>query len=241
MMRRLPARPPLPRKAANRLQSETDSIAGSQDQAAEAARRYDAARGAKWFKPIIAVLRALSGPGERCMFCSGSESSQIEHFWPKRHFPLRAMDWQNFLWVCGICNLNKGDRFPQAPRIIDPLSENVWDFCFIDEYGNLSALWRVEANDVDPRGDMTIKTIGLDRDALQQARQSRLDDLKRQISDTLVLFNGGTLNVQEVRGRLDEWLSLPFQPDVADYFLRGPGRSEQPFATFLAAMEPNPG
>lgn len=170
------------------------------------------------------------------MFCSGSESSQVEHFRPKRDFPLRAMEWQNFLWVCGICNLNKGDRFPQVPQVIDPLSESVWEFCFIDEYGNLSALWRVDTNDVDARGDITIKTIGLDRDALQQARQSRLEDLKRQINDTLILLNAGTLNVGDLQYRLANWISQPFQPDVADYFLKGPGKSEQPFATFLAAM-----
>lgn len=239
-MRRLPPRPPLTARTGNRLQSEAARIAGAHDQGAEAARRYDAARGAAWFAPVIAALRALSGPGERCMFCSGSESSQVEHFWPKRDFPLRAMDWQNFLWVCGICNLNKGDRFPAAPQVIDPLSENVWEFCFIDEYGNLSALWRVDVNDVDPRGNITIKTVGLDRDALQQARQSRLEDLKRQINDTLTLYNAGTLNVIDLQHRLTTWISQPFQPDVADYFLMGPGRSEQPFAAFLAAVEPNP-
>jgi hypothetical protein len=238
-MRRLPPRPPLLARTGNRLQNEISSIAKSHDPRAEAARRYAAARGARWFEPVIAALRGLSGPGERCMFCSGSESSQVEHFWPKRDFPLRAMEWQNFLWVCGICNLNKGDRFPQAPQVIDPLTENVWEFCFIDEYGNLSAFWRVDVNDVDPRGDITIKTIGLDRDALQQARQSRLEDLKRQINDTLILFNAGTLNVGNLQHRLANWISQPFQPDVADYFLRGPGRSEQPFAAFLAAVEPN--
>jgi len=171
------------------------------------------------------------------MFCSGSESSQVEHFRPKRHFPLRAMDWENFLWVCGICNLNKNDRFPLGIQIIDPMVENIWEFCFIDEYGNMTALWRADLNDLDVRGDATIKTLGLDRDALQITRQSRLDDLRRQINDSLALLNNATLTVDQLRARRDDWLRSPFQPDVADYFLKGPGRIESPFSEFLAAIQ----
>lgn len=171
------------------------------------------------------------------MFCSGSESAQVEHLRPKKHFPLDALRWENLLWVCGICNLHKGDRLGQGLEMVDPLSENVWQFCFIDEYGNMASVWRADLGDIDPRGDFTIGLLKLNRDALQLTRQSRLDDLKQQIDDTLVLFHGGLLTVEDLRQRLDTWRRVPFQPDVADYFLSGPGRAEAPFSVILALAE----
>jgi len=171
------------------------------------------------------------------MFCSGSESSQVEHFRPKKHFPMQAMVWENFLWVCGICNLNKGDRFPEDPGIIDPIVDDVWEFCFIDEYGTMAARWRADIDDIDTRGHRTIEALGLDRDALQLSRQSRLDDLKRQIADSLALFRNGDLTIEDLQARFDTRLRQPFQPDVADYFLKGPGKTERPFSDFLAATQ----
>ncbi len=173
-MRRLGPRPRLPRATARRLRQEAARVAASQDQVAEADRRYENARRAAWFRPVIRLLDEMSGPGSRCMFCSGSESSQIEHFKPKAHYPLDAMEWENFLWVCAICNSIKLARFPIEDPLINPVAENVWDFCFLDEYGNFSALWRAEIDNVDPRGETTIEILGLDRDALQESRQIRL-------------------------------------------------------------------
>ncbi len=50
-----------------------------------------------------------------------------------------------------------------------------------------------------------------------------------------MLFNSGQIDVNELRQRRAIWLGQPFQPDVADYFLAGPGGNGQPFAAFLAA------
>ena len=184
----------------------------------------------------------MSGLGERCMFCSGSECSQVEHYRPKTVFPLEAMTWENFLWVCGICNQKKGHRFPPHTEpgeiLINPIAEDVWAFFFIDEFGNLTQRWRQDLNRVDPRADTTVTIVGLDREALQQSRQARLVDLKQRISDSLILFARGELTVHDLRQRVDEWVAQPFQPDVADYFLRGPGNVEAPFAQLIAAMNP---
>jgi hypothetical protein len=170
------------------------------------------------------------------MFCSGSESSQVEHLRPKVKYPHSAMSWDNFLWVCGICNLNKSEEFPLGNELINPMTENVWDYCFIDEYGNLSALWRPELDNVDPRGDITINLLRLDRDALQISRESRLLDLKQQVTDSLRLYRGGHLNLADLRARHAEWLRQPFQPDVADYFLAGPGGTDSPFKDLLTLL-----
>jgi uncharacterized protein (TIGR02646 family) len=173
-MRQLRSRPSLEATTVRRLAKETTAITNAADSKSEAKRRYENARKARWFKSIIHALRIMSGPGERCMFCSGSESSQIEHFRPKAVFPELAMTWQNFLWACGICNLFKGDQFPPDTQpgalLIDPIEENVWDFFFIDEFGNLTPRWRNDLDHHDPRAESTREILGLDRQALQEAR-----------------------------------------------------------------------
>ncbi len=240
-MRKLPSRPVLPQETCERLEQETGAIFRAADPKAEAKRRYENARNALWFNPVVEKLREMTGPGERCMYCSGSESSQVEHFRPKAVFPLDAMTWENFLWSCGICNLSKSDRFPPfnepgAP-IINPVEEDVWTFFFIDEFGNLTARWRPDLDDIDPRADNTIKVLGLDRDALQETRQQRLNELKKRIQDSIVLFGHGNLSLEDLRTRYEDWLQQPFQPDIASYFLDGPGRVEAPFADFCQLIQ----
>jgi uncharacterized protein (TIGR02646 family) len=240
-MRRLPPRPELSLATRNRLDKESKAIADADDPKDEAARLYKNARKAKWFKPIVENLETLSGEGQRCMLCSGSEASQVEHFRPKAVFPLEAMAWKNFLWACGICNLNKGDRFPPqtepGERIINPLEEDVWSFFFIDEFGNLTARWRADLDDLDPRAAKTIEVFALDRDALQASRQHRLDDLRKRVQDSLDLFRHGHMGQEELCARCWDWRKQPFQPDVANYFLDGPGRDEVPFAEFCALAQ----
>ena len=101
-MRRLPPRPELPPATRKRLEQESKAIVEAANPKDEAERRYCNARKAKWFKPVVGSLGVMSGIGQRCMFCSGSEAAQIEHFRPKALFPLEAMKWENFLWACGI-------------------------------------------------------------------------------------------------------------------------------------------
>jgi uncharacterized protein (TIGR02646 family) len=171
------------------------------------------------------------------MYCSGSESSQVEHYRPKAVFPDQAMTWSNFLWSCSVCNHHKRDRFPPhtepGAQILDPSSDQVWKHFFIDEYGNLCPRWNTRANRLDARAEMTVDVLGLDRDALQTRRQTRLEELKLQVADAIRARRSDHLSAHDLRERLQGWLVAPFQPDVADYFLRGPGRTEEPFKTFL--------
>jgi uncharacterized protein (TIGR02646 family) len=217
---------------------KTELITADAHPAEAAARIYTSSRQAQWFAPVIQSLKHMTGPGERCMFCSGSECSQVEHFRPKAIFPLEAMIWENLFWICGICNNNKGERFPPetepGERLINPTTENAWEYFFVDEFGNLTERWRPDLDTVDPRAAITIRIFALDRDALQQTRQARLADLKQRAQDALSLFADGRIDAHNLRERIDAWLGQPFQPDVTDYFLRGPGRQEEPFAELLA-------
>ena len=220
-MRRFTARPDLPQETQNRLQEKTREIARHQDPVSRAITVYSSTRSAVWFAPVIASLKLLAGIGERCMLCSGSESSDVEHFKPKAVFPLNAMRWDNFLWSCGICNRNKGNKFPpysgDGAPLINPLDENVWDFFFIDEYGNLTPIWRPDIEDTDPRARSTVAAFGLDRDALQQSRQGRMRNLKRLITGSLSEFDRGVITDVDLREHIAEWVREPYQPDVADF------------------------
>lgn len=170
------------------------------------------------------------------MWCSGSESAQVDHYRPKSAYPKLALTWENLLWGCGVCNGDKGSTFPTQRHAlpINPAKEDVWSFFFIDQFGNLTPRWRDDLDDFDPRAVSTRKILRLDRQALQESRQLRRLDLIKQVQDTLARYNAKELDVAELRRRKVAWLHQPFQPDVADYFFKGPGASESPFHQLLA-------
>jgi hypothetical protein len=243
-MRQLPSRMELPEQASNRLAERTREIVvrAVEDQITCARQVYDSSRTAKWFlDSVVASLKELAGPGERCMYCSGSEASQVEHFRPKRIFPQVAMSWENFLWICGLCNQNKGDQFPPHTRkghqIINPLEENVWDFYFIDDFGLFCALWDSESNAPNGRAEETQAIAKLNRDALVDSRLARMNGLKQAVSDSLALHKAGKLSKAAISERIDTWLMEPHQLDVADYFLIGPGQEESPFSELLEIVK----
>jgi 5-methylcytosine-specific restriction endonuclease McrA len=234
-------RPALTVGVLRRLSRETKAIATSPVPCEEAERRYNRARKAKWFKPIVESLNEWAGPGARCMYCSGSESAEVEHFKPKSVFPKEALIWENLLWTCGVCNRFKGDRFPptteQGESLINPGIECVWDFFFIDEFGNLTPLWRDDENLLDRRATITENILKLNRQALQEARQSSLCDLRQKVEDVLALHSAGKLTPQDIARRIKQWLIQPFQPDVAHYFLIGPGRNEKPYKDLILLVK----
>ena len=174
-MRTLPQRSSLPAATSRKLKTLTDAIQRLKDdeRKAEAARLYENARQAVWFEPVIEALRVLSGVTERCMFCSGSESSNVEHFHPKAIFPELALLWENLLWICWRCNHLKRDDFPLAvdDKLINPLEENVWDFFRIDEMGSLAPISLPPLYRYHPRAVSTMKVIKLDRSAVQECRK----------------------------------------------------------------------
>lgn len=170
------------------------------------------------------------------MFCSGSESSQVEHFRPKEVFPALAMTWSNFLWVCGLCNNQKGIKFPtldDGATLINPMEEDVWGYFFIDQFGNLSERWRPDLEAIDPRARLTVQVLALDREALQVSRRARLRNLEELARYAVQCLEAGLRSKVEVRASFEDWKTHPFQSDVADYFLVGPGREQEPFKTLI--------
>ena len=244
-MRQLPNRPDLDAVTQKKLSAATKAIESADDPKAVAEKKCESARQAKWFKPVTAALKQLAGPGERCMWCSGSESSQVEHYRPKSEFPNAAMSWTNFLWSCGLCNQHKGSRFPPQTepggQLVNPLEDNVWDFFYIDQFGHLSPRWDVAANGLDPRAAKTVEILKLsnpeERQALITSRRERRRDLVKQVKRAAQAFERGELTTEDLREELADWIAQPYQLDVADYFLNGPGREEEPFRAFFGIID----
>ena len=154
----------------------------------------------------------------KCCFCEAKithiDDGDIEHFRPKKgyrqsnsdtlHRPgyyWLSYDWDNLFLACTKCNQrNKKNLFPlmpgspratshnaaidtEKPIFIHPAKENPEDFIsFHDEVP--------KGIDKANRGAKTIRYLGLDRDALDEARRERLDDLKLiyQLATTFPMF-----------------------------------------------------
>jgi uncharacterized protein (TIGR02646 family) len=219
------------------LSNKTKQIIAAADPKTEADNVYAASRKTKTFtNSVVSTLSKLAGRGERCMFCGSSEASQVEHFWPKSTYPEKAMTWDNFVWICGVCNQAKGNRFPifnGAPEAINPMDDDVWKFFSIDEFGFMAPIWDVAADDFDRRGKITEELIGLNRQAVQEARQLRYLQLRGLAEDSIALHEKKKLTKQQVGKRIADWIEFPLHPEVAQYFLKGRGQVVEPFATLL--------
>jgi hypothetical protein len=167
------------------------------------------------------------------MWCDCNTCTDVEHYRPKGVFPELAFTWDNYLWACTECNRFKLNRFPPdtepGERILNPLEDNVWEHFYIDQFGNLNPIWDNGLNDLDPRAVSTNKVVKTDREALQIRRSTRLQEIRQTVSDSLHRFDNGLLSRDEMIDRMRQVIAAPFQPDVAEYFLKGPGIVEPPF------------
>ena len=245
-MRNFSPRPNLAPAVRRRLREKTDALAligNAQEKARQARAVYKAARESKWFQPVINALRGLCGDGELCMYCSSNEPSQLEHYRPLSVFPEQAFRYENYLWTCDICNrTHKGERFPPDTEpgepILNPLDDNVWDYFFLSEQnGRLLRKFDIAANDYAPRAVSTCAVVGIDRENAQKKRQHRFRRLQQNVGEALAKFHAGTLSRADLRIEIALLRAEPFQADVADYFLNGPGRANEPFKSALSAAE----
>lgn len=248
-MRRLRPRPKLSAAVIRRLAAKTQEILAQPagKPRGEFARKcYKSARAAKWFEEIVKSLRTLAGEGDLCMYCSANESSETEHFRPLSIFPKQALEYRNYLWSCGICNRQyKQDRFPPitepGAEILNPLDDDVWEYFFLDEkFGRLIPRIDPATGEKLPRAKSTVDVVAIDREGLQSRRLKIFRRLKAWAVEANAKLAAGA-DAEALRPELAEWRAEPFQGDVADYFLNGPGRQVEPFRTLLEALaDPDP-
>jgi len=127
-------------------------------------------------------------------------SSTIEHYRPKSQYYWLAYSWDNLLWCCHRCNQNKDNKFEimnisveyeenfknnihssfhiyqgiENPKMIHPEFESV--------IGKISFFnGKIDSDDV--RVKYTIDTCKLDRDDLNEKRETIIDDFIESVID----------------------------------------------------------
>ncbi|MFE3558560.1 hypothetical protein ACFXKW_27430 [Streptomyces sp. NPDC059193] len=119
---------------------------------------------------VRGLLKAMAAGIERCMYCEDSQGTDIDHFQPIAHDPLRAFDWLNHLLACSHCNSNtKGRKYPcddaGACLLIDPTTE--------DPAAHLVLyLASGEYEGITPKGMATIDVFKLNRPTLVRGRRA---------------------------------------------------------------------
>ena len=62
-----------------------------------------------------------------CAYCEQICQGEIDHFRPKRRFPMAVYEWTNWVFACRDCNHAKGDKWP-APGLVNPCTDCVQEF-----------------------------------------------------------------------------------------------------------------
>jgi uncharacterized protein (TIGR02646 family) len=195
----LPARPS---SSLRRFQAEIDALSTYQE-------RVDAAK-ADWkrknvgssatFRSVRGALTAMCSGNQRCCYCEDSCADEIEHIRPKGLYPETAFVWENYLYACGPCNVEKRNNYavfagtvgaawidvkrqpdapvapppPGSPVLIDPRTENPLSYLILDLVGTfeIRPLPGISQRQ-RVRAEYTIKVLGLnDRDYLILGRRT---------------------------------------------------------------------
>jgi len=161
-----------------------------QDEGFSAVTYWDRRRQTRVVLEVLAALKRMAGAHQRCMYCVNSEAGDIEHFRPKTPYPEHMYRWENLLLCCGICGRKKGNQFPMAdgqPLLIDPTSENPWEYLDFDP-GTGNIVPRVEpiSGDEAPKGRETVRVFQLEkRQALANGYKRTFNRLKELVEELL--------------------------------------------------------
>lgn len=140
-----------------------------------AAEQWRLATAAK--EEIRSLLEQMAPGVLRCMYCLDSRGTDIDHFAPKAHFPLRTFCWHNHLLACSHCNSNlKRDAYPCDTLgqclLINPSVEDPAEHIRLEP---VTGEYRAVTPSGDPslKGKVSIRIFGLnDRPELVMGRRS---------------------------------------------------------------------
>ena len=230
-------RPTLPARVENYLLRKQREI----DAGRPVLSTWVTARRTRSLARVAQILASMSDRRERCMFCSDSRSTDIEHFWPKVRYPQRVFQWHNLLWICAGCNRQKGDRFPLDrqlhPLLIDPTAEDPWDFLYFDGCtGNITARYDSSSRLPHPKGVHTVDpaVLPLNIEAVTEGRLRTRRNLVRAVRSFLTQ-SANTADPDALQAELLEAVRDNDDYGLAHWYFRRDGRTEEPFRTFRAA------
>lgn len=167
-------------------------------------------KGNKVFNIVKEKLTEMCAGARRCIYCEDSMSDEIEHILPKSLYPNKCFDWNNYIYICGICNVQKNNKFAiflkdnrtvsiidakkaqnlksypvGKPVLINPRMENAMDFCMLDLSGTFKFVIIVPENTPEyKRADYTINVVlrlNNQREFLRQARENAYGNYKARL------------------------------------------------------------
>lgn len=118
---------------------------------------------------------------EKCMYCESPVShvahEHIEHIKPKakNKFPQLTFEWSNLGLSCPKCNMNKRDTYDASIPFVNPYVDD--PNLFFVALGIM--IYALQGN---VRGELTHKTLELNRPELIERRKERLESISRLIS-----------------------------------------------------------
>ena len=213
------------------LQSKVDAEFGRKSKYDVATKLFRSKAPKAVFDEIKNELKKHSPAGEACYYCEQDRHRDIDHFYPKRHYPEKAFDWENYVYACTICNQDKkNDRFAVfdahenvvefdralafsksvpvgAPVPIDIRHEDPHQFLRVDLDTGLYVACGVTSSDVK-RGIYTRDLFDLDSDVLSRYRRHAV----RSFEDYLSRYEEELISGRLARAKrvLEELLELPF-------------------------------
>lgn len=108
----------------------------------------------------------------KCIYCESPVGfGQTDHILPVSKCPHLVVDWDNLALVCTECNTHKKDYHDMSLPMINPFEEDPADFLIF-----LGPLMMAVAG--NQRGQATERQIKLNRPALLERRQRRLEWLE---------------------------------------------------------------
>lgn len=111
----------------------------------------------------------------KCMYCESDIGhiafEHIEHIKPKAMDLDLTFEWENLGIACQKCNHNKGDKYDEDLKFLNPYEDEPSDYLLA--VGHL--LYHRPGN---RRGELTLKELKLNRSELIEKRKERIDSMQ---------------------------------------------------------------
>lgn len=215
-------------------QKKVDAEVGREAQYVLANNLFKSKKTKAW-EDVRQKLSAVAPGGDSCFYCERDRYRDIEHIFPKRHYPERAFDWDNYIYACTICNQDKkGDKFGTLaghvltrfdrswpynralpigiPALINIRHENPLDFLRLD----LTTGVFVETGDkqMQLRASFTIDLFDLNSNELPRHRLLALGTYLDYLGRWLKAYDAG--DVKKTRILEAELVTLPHPTVLAE-------------------------
>lgn len=177
-------------------------------------------------RQILTTLRSMAGDRERCMYCSDSHGTDIDHFWPKSAYPSKMLVWPNLLLCCTQCGRHKGAQFPldqDRPLLIDPTADNPWEFLEFEPRTGILTMRYAADGSPNVRGHHTVSILRLDgqREAASKGYIRSFRRLKATVERFLEAPSEANQLIMDLR-EADEH-------GLIGWILTGSGQHDRPF------------